>query len=448
MVVGSLALIYWTSRNLFAPLNIAVMFIVLNYVGCLMVMDLNPPLVIRLVVLVALGIFCCALGALAARWWLHHDPRKELRAFRAREAGSWFNSQTFFTMALYAFIILGMATVVFFFVRAGVPLLSPDVNIAKVEAPRQGGYLPMRFMRLFLPLLLMIYFVGYRRMVRPNRVVAAFAVIFLLVAFTLFGYRGYILNFFLLPFIILMAYQRVSKRTLALLGTAGAASALTITAVAWQETSFGVLWQILSQRIFLAEVFDGIIPIFYRLVPTVGFLHGQGFLMDIPAVFARVGIGPAATENFAQYLARMNLGQNIFDVQAAPTLIGEAYANFGYPGVVAILFLFGFLLQWIYIKTLRGPKDAFFLPLIVAIQHSLLVAAHGPFVFMILDAGGSLLIFTTIFVLLYVFWSLPKGGPRFRKLLPGVYPRAQGAPPARPPNPQPYPRTRWVWPRP
>lgn len=446
-MVASLALIYWQTRNLFSPLLIAAIFIALNFIGCLLIIDFGEP-AIRLAFLVAVGIACSALGGLAARRWLRHDPVREKRAFQAKEALSWFASETFFTMTVYAFILLGMGAVMLFFFRAGVPLLSSDVAVARVVAPREGGYLSVRFMRLYLPLLLMIYVVGRRKMVKENRLLAAFTVLFLLVAFTLFGYRGYVLNFFLLPFMLLLAYHRVSKRTVTILGLAGFASAFAVTGILYQESHLSSLWNIISERIFLAEVFEGLGPIVYLLVPKVGFLHGQGFLMDIPAVLSRVGIGPPGIENFSQYLTRFTLGYNFYETSSAPTLIGEAYANFGYPGVVVIMFLFGFLLQSLYIRTLRGPKDAFFLPIMVSVQCSLLVAAHGPLVFVLLDAGGSLLIFATIFVSLYFFWSLPKGGPKFRRHVALPDPQVQPAAPNRPAKKGLYARPRWAWRKP
>ncbi len=447
MVLASLILIYRSTRNPFAPLNLAVMFFVVNYVGCLLILDLGPP-VVWLAFLVAVGISCSALGGLAAKWWLHHDPAKELPAFQAKRVQSRFASPPFFSMAVYSFIILGVAIVVLLFIRTGIPLFSADVNVAKIEIARQGGYLPVRFMRMYLPLLLMIYLVGYRKTVRPSPLFAAFTVLFILVAFTLIGYRGYILTNFLVPFLLLLAYHQLSKRALTLAGVAGVGSALLITAIGWHESSFRSLWDIISERFFLAEVFGGLAPIVYVMVPQFGFLHGRGFLMDIPAVLSRIGIGDPRTHNFAQYLATMSLGNNFYDVQSAPTLIGEGYANFGYPGVVVTMFLFGFVLQWIYVRTIRGPRDAFLVPVVVMIENSLLVAAHGPFVFTVIDATGSLLIFITIFLGLYTIWGLPRGGPRFRKVLPAPSPQLQPAPLNGATKKRLYPRPRWAWRRP
>lgn len=416
MVVGAVVLVLWTTRNLFAPLSVAVILMIPVFVGCVMVSETDPRGV-RLAFLTATGILCSALGGLVARRWFRHNPAKELAAFRAQRPQRFLVSGAMFSMALYSFIALGIFLVVIFFVRAGVPLLSGDVFVGKVEAARAGGYLSVRFMRLYLPLLVMIYFVGSGAKVRRNRFVIGLTGFFILVVFTLFGYRSYVLNYFLVPMVLLLAYQRVSKRVLFFLGAAAFGSGVGITAFAYRESSFRSLWDVLSHRLFVSGVVEGLGPVVYQLVPTYGYLYGQGFWMDVPAVLSRLGIGPPRVENFAQFLSRIQIGENIYGWQAAPTLTGEAYANFGMPGIVIIMFAFGFLMHSLYIRTLRGPKDVLLLPISVYLQLSLLIACGGPFVFTLIDMLGALVLFAGIFLFLYIFWSLPFGGPRFSKAL-------------------------------
>jgi len=417
VAMGAGAIAIWVTRNLFAALNLALFWLLMPFVGCVLIADRDPRAE-RIAFLVASGVMCMALGGLAANRWYRHNPHQELRVFQSKKVESLFVSNAMFSWTLVSFIILGCLVVMVFFIRAGVPLLSESLGEAKVEAARTGGYLPVRFMRLYLPLLMMIYFTGYRVKVRPNRLLIGSTAVFILVAFTLFGYRSYILNYFLIPFLFLLAYRKVSKRLLLFLGAAAVGSAIGITASAYHESSFRSLWEILSQRLFVAVVVEGLEPIVHYLVPTRGYMYGRGFWMDIPAALSRVGLGPPGQESFGQYLVRLTAGENYAGWQTASTLTGEAYANFGIPGIVTIMFMFGFFVQWLHIRILRGPKDPFLFPLKIYLQLSLWIAAGGPFVFTLIDSIGSLTIFALVFVSLYIFWSLPFGGPRFRRLSP------------------------------
>jgi oligosaccharide repeat unit polymerase len=417
MLVAALAILLWASRNIFAPLNLVIAVVFLPvFVGCFIVSDTDPR-GYHLALLVAAGVLCAALGAGGARWWLHHNPRKELAAFRAKKVDSWLVSNSMFSFAAASVLVLAMAVVVLFFLNVGIPLLSQDVFIAKVVAAQEGGYLSVRFMRCYLPLLLLIYAVGYRAKVKPNKLLLGFTAVFILAAFTLFGYRSYVLNYLLLPFVLLQGYQKMSRRALHLLGGAAVGSAAVITAQAYGTSSFRSLWDILSYRLFESVVTSGLGPIVYGLVPSAGYLRGRGFWMDVPAALSRLGIGPPNLPNFAQYLGGYTGGRFEIAWQTGATLVGEAYANFGFWGIVIIMFLFGLLMQWLYVRTLRGPMDALILPLSIYVQLSLMIAAGGPFVFSLIDAIGSLLLFATLFVFLYIFWSLPLGGPKFRSLL-------------------------------
>jgi oligosaccharide repeat unit polymerase len=417
MMIGAVGIVFWATRNLFSPLLVTtgLVFVPL-YVGCLMISERDPRGV-GLAFLAAVGVLSAAMGCLAARQMMHFKPHQELEEFRKGKVDSFLTSRAMFTLTLFTLLVLGMVTVVVFFVRAGVPLLSEDIFGAKIEAPRTGGYLSVRFMRLFLPLLVMIYVVGYRVKVRPNRFLIAITAVFILAAFTLFGYRSYVLNYFLVPFVLLLGYQKVSKRTIFFLGAAALGSAVGITAYAYRDSGFQSLWDILSERLFLAVVLQAFHPVVYVIVPVEGYMYGRGFWMDIPAVLSRIGIGEPGVKTFGQYLAAYTFGESSYSWQTTATLIGEAYANFGIAGVVAVLFLFGFLMQWLYVRTLRAAKDVLLLPLRVYWQLSLLIAAGGPFVFIVIDMAGSLFLFAFVFILVYIFWSLPARGPKFGPIL-------------------------------
>jgi len=417
MLAAALGILYWASRNVFAPLNLVIALDFLPvFVGCFIVGQLDQR-GYHLGFLVASGVLCAALGAGSGRWWLRHNPKRDLAAFRAKKVDSVLVSNSMFTFATSTVLVLAIVIVVLFFLRVGIPLLSQTVFIAKVQAAREGGYLSVRFMRYYLPLLLLIYAVGYRAKIKPNKLLIGCTAVFILIAFTLFGYRSYVLNYLLLPFVLLQAYQRVSKRTLQLLGIGALVSAAAITAQAYQTSSFRSLWDILSERLFVRVVAGGLAPVVYGLVPNGGILRGKGFWMDVPAALSRIGIGPPNLPNFAQYLGGYTGGRDEIAWQTSASLVGEAYANFGFWGIVVIMFLFGLLVQWLYVRTLRGSKDALFFPLRIYFQLSLLIAAGGPFVFIMIDSIGSILLFAALFVFLYIFWSLPMGGPRFRSIL-------------------------------
>lgn len=406
----------WVTRALFSSLVVALFFNALTYSGAASLAAGQPDSG-YLALYVAAGSLAVALGALLASNLAHHRPRAEVRAFHAQATQSIFASDRAFTLSLLAFVTIGIALVLALFLRGGIPLLTSEVFVSKVAAAKQGGYLNVRFLRLFLPLLGIICFVGYARVRIPaRRLVLAGIVAFLLVAFTLFGYRSYVLNYLFIPIAILFGYIHMSRRLLACLGAAAALSAVGITAIAYRVTDAGSLTEIILARVTGDLVSGGLGVVVNNLVPSVGLLYGAGFLMDIPAALSRVGIGTPGTENFSQYLVTISQGGNPYGWQAAPTLIGESYANFGPVGVAVLPALFGFLLQSLHIHTLRSPKDTLLFPLRIYAQHSMIIAFGSPVLFSLMDSAMSLGLFLCVFAALYVVFSLPTGSVRLRIL--------------------------------
>jgi hypothetical protein len=415
LMVGGALLTAWTSRNLLASITMAFAFNILTYVGAAAGVEQDPALGL-LAFYVALGAFCVALGAAVARILFRYQSWAELDAFGNRRSESVFCSDLAFTRTWLMFVGFSLAMIIILFARGGIPLLSGSVFEAKVAAAKAGGYLNVRFMRLFLPLLFLIYLADVDRLkVQPKRVVSGLVVASLLLAFALFGYRSYVLNYLGLPVALMLGYRRVSTKAVAGLVLASAVAAFGITAVAYRETRPAALADIVWARVTSDLVSGGLGVVVYQLVPHYGHQDGRTFWMDIPAALSRVGIG-TPKENSAQYLITASQGSNPYGWQAAPTLVGEAFDNFGTTGIVILTGLFGFVLEWLHIWSVRGPRDNLLFPLKIYAQHALIIAYGSPFVFSLFDTTMSLAIFSAIFGALYVVGSRPFGVVRFQSL--------------------------------
>lgn len=80
------------------------------------------------------------------------------------------------------------------------------------------------------------------------------------------------------------------------------------------------------------------------------FLSGQGIMSDV------VGILPGPQPGFTRWL--FDVVFRVYGTGTAPTVfLGQAYADFGLPGVWIEALAAGFVMQVAYVKFLRGKKS-------------------------------------------------------------------------------------------
>ena len=413
IAIVAVALGVRAGRNLYCPLNVVLFFEALTFGGAFLI-ALETPARSRMVFLVSMGMLCTALGAMAANRLHRFDFRKDLTSFRERETSCVFGSKAFVSLAYYSFLVGGVIYVAWHLYTGGVPLLSENVAESKIVSLREGGYLYSRFMRIYLPLLLLIYFVGRGTVLTRRTMLVLPAGLFIVLTLTVSGFRGYVVSFLAIPLAMMVGYHKIPRRTLVWISLAGFVSVLLVTYMSLARGSdLQDTLETISSRTFDGPVRTGMEFVLYQCLPAWGFLHGQTAVMDFSAYLSRLGLGPSDLENFAQYVASLQVRGNPYGVQVAITLMGEAYANFAFPGLVTTMFLYGYLIQWLYVRILRSSKDILWFPLMVYVQFALILAYQGAFVFTVLAELTTLSVFTIMFYGLYWFWSLPFGGPHF-----------------------------------
>ena len=401
-------MIFLATRNIFSPLSLLAFFNSLSFLGAIFIF-LSDEKKYLLPLVTSLGMLFLGFGSFIAKNFFRLKPSFELKKFQSQKTVSIFKQNFVLLISLIALIFVSILITILFFIK-GAPLLGKEVFVEKVLVAREGGWFYIRFLRLFLPLLLIICFVSIKPIkLRARNFLIIFLILYLAISFTLFGYRSYILNYLLLPIIILLGFLKKNSFKLILpILLLAFFSAFLITAIAYHQKNIIEIFRIIFVRM-TSEGIAGLDFILHTLVPQEGFLYGKGLIMDFEAMLSRVGIIKEYKENIAQFVATKMMGENPYGWQAGLTLMGESYLNFGFLGLILVMFIFGFLFETLYIITLRRPKDTLFFPLNIYFQLSLLLAYGGPFLFMLLDSLGWLLIFGIFFLFFYIFFAMPTG---------------------------------------
>jgi oligosaccharide repeat unit polymerase len=117
------------------------------------------------------------------------------------------------------------------------------------------------------------------------------------------------------------------------------------------------------------------------------------------SIFGKLGFEGIESLTLGQKIALELLGSNYMGEQAAVTMAGELYLNFGYVGLVIFSTLIGFLMQYLYVFTLRNSNKPLKSIFLAYFQVAMIMILGGPVFSMALDY----VIFMFIF---YLFWRI------------------------------------------
>lgn len=193
--------------------------------------------------------------------------------------------------------------------------------------------------------------------------------------------------------------------------------ALFAIPVTWWVTSYFVYFpgqtpaSIVYDRVTTQEL-EGLNYLVQTWVPRYGFLHGHTFAMDIARIKAQVLGGPRPVV-FHEYIWNLMNGGNPYDSQRLSeslTLFGVGYANFGLPGGILFMLVFGAACEVLdaYLMTAKRIHFVLFAIGIYSVMALLNVLSSGDVLILgmetlLLQVAPKLFAFLAI----YAFFALP-----------------------------------------
>ncbi len=337
------------SFDLFAPhVAFPVAYATLYGVGSLWFAHVrDPSQILHLYPLYFVGLLAFFGGVLAASSFFREPPK----AHGPVEA--WIPRRLAVATALLFVFSTTMSLVVV--LQAGVPILDRNVETSRtLVLPQVCGYVYYLARTIAVPsLLAIVYFFLHReRLSNPARlfwlVIAALG----LLALAASGYRNGVV--FVLP-TALVAYSYLVRRV------KGWHVALLLSVFVVLISAYGlfryqgtIVWDtvaIVRHLLFEVSVVPvGLVTIVDKFPSEIDFFYGRGMLLGFLALAPgkQVVLGP---------LLKELLGLDYVGGGFSPSVLGSFYLEFGWPGIVGGMFLWGVLLTFLFQRLRRRPAE-------------------------------------------------------------------------------------------
>lgn len=405
-------LCYKFAANVFSPVFLAVLFWFFAYIGGMeygiAIEHYATPLTI------SLGILFFGVGVSTASIYEKFSPHRELMAFRKSSFVERFGKcvKMFYISLLVNTVIMIFLASLLFYLGDSPLLMGTTREIARAGfATNKGLY--ARAFTISLPIIAGILLCLRHKVQRRLFTWAFFVVtLALIIGLVLWMSRGGILNILLFFLITVGLIREPNKKNvtvfLIVLGIAFASSVI-LNSYFYQDTFITSL-QIIFKRITVGQA-EGMDHIIYNWVPQKGLGFGEILAWDIRGLLAFLRIVPYPEGSFGvQIFWDVHPETYPYTFSMVTILLGDLYADYGITGVMVGAWLFGLLLEILYIRTLRGVKDVFLLPVKIYILDTIAHVAIGSGLFSVAATNviTSLLTILLIF-LVYSILSLPFG---------------------------------------
>jgi oligosaccharide repeat unit polymerase len=350
-LMGAGGLVYWLDPKALFVSPVALFFtfyVLLIVVGSFIVaLDSRDQ---RVFLLIASSAGAFAIGAFLAARRKGFKASSELDAFYQKEwQDAWQGPGFYYALAFFA--VLTLYGSYKYFELHGIPMAESNVNLAIADAIEGSDYY-IHFLDKCLPFLALILIgkaLGHQNRLARLPMYAFSGLVCLLLIGTAF--RAVLLQFLIMLFLLRQSYKRLTWRSIAAYAGVALLSILFITNVrfAKEDTFYAEsVWDSLGERIFMmnAQNIDEIVYLFDRHEP---FMLGRGYVMDIAS------LQPGPDESFSVYVTTRIRGHSRLTL--TPTIIGEAYGNFAYPGTLLLMLLTGYIFSSLFIRYLRGTRS-------------------------------------------------------------------------------------------
>ncbi len=315
------------------------------------------------------GFLFFAIGCAIATW-LHNFGPNDIAVFRRRPITTCSDSGAFNITAVIMLLIAALMATVFF--QEGIALLSDDIDSERLQLSSGRGYLFVSITRMLPLLALIILTYALCRRSPFARFMFFLAIAATFIASVLSGYRAPLIAFvFQITLLVFYLRGRFAWR-----GTAIAAGAfllifggVTLWKLRLEPNSIELLWNVFQHR--LVEENARQLGFLIELFPNrFEFMWGGTYVMDLYSAMPGPGVG------FGGWLLSETTSDVLYGLASlTPTLPGELYANFGFGGAMAGMLVFGYVLNLLYFRFIRGNKSGLLLPVWIVVAFSLANAA-------------------------------------------------------------------------
>ena len=233
--------------------------------------------------------------------------------------------------ALYFTFCLSTIAFLFFFLK-NIGILSQGLQNGRLEASSGNGALVYAFLLhiVTIPLL-------FLKFINKKMKLSLFLLLYFLASLQLilFGFRTPFVVMNVIILMILLFKGKINFKIMLFLAIVVALFAFAYGIIRNGTTSTPLFYKIRS--IFTTNLFN-LNRVFYVFPKEVDFQYGDTYLIN----FRMLMPGPDA--DFTLWL-KENLNMDFDGGGVTPTIFGEFYLNFGYPGIFIGMFLFGLLLN-------------------------------------------------------------------------------------------------------
>lgn len=337
-----------------------------------------------------LGLVFSLIGAISFRY-----------IFPSRDLNVDFNSFTINTYSIYTLFIIYSLFSSFYFYKIGIPLFDDHVGLTRLTQRHAvpGSYFFQRVFRIGMPMLIIMYFISLKQHNSSKKMILFF-MIFSNVLFLLFtGIRANVISFILFPFLITYFYinSNVDIKKLFTISFFGLITVFLSTYYMYETSDLSLLLRAIIERISGAAT-DGITYAVLFDIPANGFYFGSTWLNDILSIFSKLNIINSSHQNYSAYIASMLLGSLYNGEQAAVTIFGEFYVNFGFAGVCLFSYLFGIFLSFLMRIPFNFKYTVSKLSALIIFISSFSLIVGGPFITMLFDYFLTVLFFWFVYV--------------------------------------------------
>lgn len=399
MFICGFAFCYLATRNTFSvPLIFGVFYFLATFLSA------DKVFLVASISFISLG-----FGSIIYNIVFNASPRRLLAEFRTKPFVNDKAPKCWSVYPLMVLFLLSLLVTIYYYSKVGISLFSLDVGydrlINRYSIP--GARVMQRFFRVYLPVCVICYSLfkyspHLKKYYSPTILLTIVAVAsFFLIAG---GMRGNIVIFLFIPFIYIWSLVTKPKMLPLILTFTGTfLLGILVTLKMYSGVSAQVLFMILFSR-FTTGASDGLSVIVGGYTENTGLQLGYSYFADVASLFSKLGLINTKFVTLGEEIAQNLLGSRYNGERAAVYFSGELFHNFGYLGLVIGSIFIGYLLQYLYIKTLKSRKDMLHLSIYGFITAAFNSILGGPVIATIIDYATVLLLFIILITLSnYIF---------------------------------------------